>query len=189
MRREALSSHLSPAQRKEIFNGWSEGPFQAKRNTKTRQARRINCIFGPHPLSKGGAQRPSRPRGARQRRPYVATLSRDRPGGPDGSGRRRCAASPSRRRAFSRSKGLARAPARKGAGEGLGGRGARGGQAASEGVGRCGIGAEGGRGHSARTGGGEGRGGAPPSLDRGQLDPLGTALKKLTSRHEVRAQA
>ena len=59
----------------------------------------------------------------------------------------------------------------------------------SEGVGRCGIGAEGGRGHSARTGGGEGRGGAPPSLDRGQLDPLGTALKKLTSRHEVRAQA
>ena len=30
LRREALSSHLSPAQRKEIFNGWSEGPFQVE---------------------------------------------------------------------------------------------------------------------------------------------------------------
>ena len=30
LRREALSSHLSPAQRKEIFNGWSGGPFQVQ---------------------------------------------------------------------------------------------------------------------------------------------------------------
>ena len=71
----------------------------------------------------------------------------------------------------------------------MSGRGARGGQAECEGGGRCGMGAGGGRGHGVRAGGCEGRGGAPPSLVRGQLGPSETARKEVSSRHEVRAQA
>ena len=41
----------------------------------------------------------------------------------------------------------------------------------------------------ARAGAGEGRGSAPLGLDRGQLDPSGTARKKVTSRLDVGAQA
>ena len=71
----------------------------------------------------------------------------------------------------------------------MSGRGARGGQTAGEGGGRCGIGAGGGRGHGARAGGGEGRGGAPSGLGRGLLDPSRTVMRKVPLRHEVRAQA